>query len=171
MSDLPLNAYVELRQGFESVYDTEVFAGCRGWIRATKKDDYDFEKVYIVWDREHWRYNGQEDVWTFPNHFQLVSTDKDIVEDIHAPASPPSEEEEWEGRIKEYLDLLMDAFDRAAEADGFYLITMRRGYDPDLGIEIIALDPHRGAVDDELQEVSGEAILGFMQEQLRRRDL
>src|SRR5881628_1363731 len=88
MTKIPLNARVALKDGADNVY-IYALAGTEGWVRGFKTDAEGFELVKIEWDKEHWRYNGQPDGWTFADHFYVVG-----------PPSPPQENREPEAEEK-----------------------------------------------------------------------
>ncbi len=163
---------VELLPGREEVYQ-RALAGSRGTIRASKLDDYGFEKVYIEWDKDHWRYNEEPDGWTFASHFKEaegIDLHEDLtgVDDYEVPLIIP---EEGQGdQIGEYLDSMMEAFDKASESDGFYLITMRREIDSDSGQEVIMIDVLRGAADAELDGILDADLFRFVEQEMRRRN-
>lgn len=167
---------VELLPGREEVYQ-RALAGSRGVIRASKVDDYGYEKVYIEWDKDHWRYNGEPNGWTYASHFQVAEDidphATDLVNgDIDIPLTPPvpSSREEREAQINDYVESMMDAFDRASESDGFYLVTVRRGIDPESGQEIVLIEMHRGAVDEEMEGIHHADLFHFVEQEMRRRD-
>lgn len=175
MTDLPPDTYVELLPGFEQVYDFAL-AGTRGWIRDTQEDEYGFEKVYVEWDKNHWRYQGEPDGWTFANHFQEVK-ETELVEpqDVVVPATLDPEmsdddlADQREVQIEKYVNDISEAFDKAADSDGFFLITMRRGWEPQLHMEVIAFDHFLGVADDDLRDIDKADILRFVEEQIRRK--
>ncbi len=167
-NEFPDGSYVELLPGCEEVY-TAAVAGSRGWIRARKDDDYEYGKVYVEWDKEHWRFNGEPDGWTFASHFRLAPEEPDLMG--LSVLSDPAELIDREEEMEQYIDAIASGFDQAAESDGFYLITMKRIYDDELGMEIVFLETHRGAADSNLDMVSEADILRFVEERKRQQGM
>lgn len=138
---IPLHSRVALRGGFEVVYPS-AWAGTEGWIRGQRTDEDGFDQVFIEWDKGHWRYSGESDLWTFANHFRAIGppdlpaeNDPRIAEfldlsDIPAPEPAgercpdcgeihPSQDDDWQV----YFDVLQRASDKAADSDNFVLLT------------------------------------------------
>jgi hypothetical protein len=61
-----------------------------------------------------------------------------------------------------------EGFEEAAGSNGFYLITMRKFWDEEMGAEIVLFNTHRGASDEDLLELPEEELLRFV-EQIKRR--
>ena len=105
MSDISLQKgmKVELVPGAETVYP-RALAGMQGIVRGTKDDDFGFPQAFIEWDKNHWRYNGEQDGWTFASHFRPVENEEPeiIGAEIHdVPATPPRQPtEEEEQRVR-----------------------------------------------------------------------
>jgi hypothetical protein len=58
-------------------------SGSEGWVRK-QSFDHGFPMIYVEWDKEHWTYNGEQDQWTFENHFYPIAkgqnmSDKNMV--------------------------------------------------------------------------------------------
>lgn len=170
--NIEVGSLVELRSGREDVYQRAV-AKSRGIVRAAKEDDFGFPQIYIAWDKDHWRYNGEEDGWTYTDHFTVLR-EPEINELVGAePYDVPNvideEMSEQEERIAEYLDQMMAAFDKASESDAFFLITIRKEVDPDHG-NMMLVDIIKGASDEELDHIPDEELFGFVQREMRRRN-
>lgn len=156
---------VEMLPGMDQVYP-HVNPLSHGLVRAVKEDEFGFQKVYIEWDKEHWRYAGEEDRWTFATHFRpiegedLVQIDDEpiLLKDESSIRIPTSEEYE---KMEEYLDALMVACDKASESDGFYLVTLKREND------FIRLEILGATVDEELMYLSGPDLFKFIEQELR----
>lgn len=173
MSALPIGTYVELIPGRETVYQHAV-AGSRGWVRAVEVDEYDFEKVFIEWDKDHWRYDGELDMWTFADHFMPASKDPDLTEEEleqgEGPCPHCGDYHSLNSEIAEqYIDDIMEAFDQAADSDGFILFAICRERDPDSSQEFFLINTHRGATDPDLSRIPSSEILRFIEEQKRQR--
>lgn len=144
MSDIEIGAKVELLPGRDEVYRYAV-SGSRGIVTKQKIDDYGFPMIYIEWDKDHWRFNGEPDGWTFASHFQVIEDPEpeeefdyefedlgDLLEDITSahgsklgdvcPHCGGIHTEEQE----KYIDAMMSAFDEAADSEGFILLTIKR---------------------------------------------
>lgn len=153
----------------EAVYPN-AFAGSEGWIADTRTDEDGFDWVLVAWDRDHWRYAGEKDIWTFANHFELIDgpqypPDVEPEEPEAQPEPEPVVEEDDEDeelvpcpgcgiphvtakelKWMEYFDSLQDAFERAADSDNFVLITVapRKG-DPDTLAPHVYMQSHTPA--------------------------
>lgn len=168
-----LNKYVELLPDCEQVYARAV-AGSRGTIRACETDDYEFEKVYIEWDKAHWRYNEEPDGWTFASHFKPVEGELQLVGEgaeieSEAPCPDCGHHHPDETHVEKYVDDIMSGFEQAAESDGFLLITMQRRFDPELGAEVVILNTHRGSAIDDLNLIAEADIFRFIEDYKRRK--
>lgn len=174
MSDFETNTYVELLPGCEEVYD-KAMAGSRGWIRMRETDDFGFNKVFIEWDKDHWRYNGEADMWTFSSHFKVAEHYPDLTHpQVDAPVSGPCPDcgefhEGHDDMIDKYLDDIDAAFDQAAESDAFVFISLRREIDPITGFEVFVINTTRGSVDADLSDIPTSDLLRLVQEQKRLR--
>jgi hypothetical protein len=149
MNDIPLHSRVALIDGADNVY-TFALAGTEGWIRERKVDDLGYDLVKIEWDKDHWRYNGQPDGWTFETHFKAIgppevpaekTEDKQEddekeenepqmeivpVGEISLTDAPPADHQ-----IEVYIDTLTEAMDAASESEAFLMIAVRRVPNPE----------------------------------------
>jgi hypothetical protein len=149
MNDIPLHSRVALIDGADNVY-TFALAGTEGWIRERKIDDLGYDLVKIEWDKDHWRYNGQPDGWTFETHFKAIgppevpaekTEDKQEddekeenepqmeivpVGEISLTDAPPADHQ-----IEVYIDTLTEAMDAASESEAFLMIAVRRVPNPE----------------------------------------
>lgn len=137
MSDLiPLNSRVALLEGRESVY-LMALPGTEGWVRDHKEDDDGFDMVAVEWDKDHWRYNGQPDGWTFAEHFKIIGPPIEPKEtkemaDEELPKPGPSDDQ-----IEEFIEQITEAMDSASESEGFFMLTIRRIPNPENPNEIM----------------------------------
>lgn len=138
MTNLPLHARVALKDGADHVY-VYALAGTEGWVRGQKTDDDGFDLVRIEWDKDHWRYNGQQDGWTYADHFYVIG-----------PPSPPQHEQPQEdeeavlpdppaseNEMDAYMQTLTDAMEAASESEGFLLVAVKRIPNPEKPSEIL----------------------------------
>jgi hypothetical protein len=144
MDEIPLHSRVALIDGADSVY-TFALSGTEGWVRGRKVDDFGYDLVKVEWDKEHWRYNGQPDGWTFESHFKIIGPPE-------IPATTEEEEEVEQGeqsqeesigeltlheappadhQIEVYIDTLTEAMDAASESEAFLMIAVRRVPNPE----------------------------------------
>lgn len=143
---IPLHSRVALKPGADSVYQLAV-AGTEGWVRDHKVDDAGFDMVKVEWDKDHWRYNGQPDGWTFAEHFKIIGPpaepkpkelDIEVTfeqkEDEIAQLSDVSDDE-----IEQYIDQLSEATEAASEGEAFLTITIRKMPNPENPNETIYL--------------------------------
>lgn len=132
-NDIELHSRVALVDGADNVY-ANAMAGTEGWVRARKTDDHGFRLVKIEWDKDHWRFNGQSDGWTFESHFKVIGPPllPDEDEEYEQPEvvslqeAPPSDDQ-----MERYIDALTDAMDAASESEAFLTIVVRRIPNPD----------------------------------------
>ena len=113
MEDIDIGVTVELLPGFDEVYRAAT-AGSRGSIKGIKEDDMGFLLVNIEWDKGHWTYAGQNDGWTFANHFAVVVENELICGSDEDPQAKD-----------QYTEAIMDAFDEASESQGFLLVALK----------------------------------------------
>lgn len=125
--NLELDTMVELLDQYSDVYPRSP-TGARGWIRGKRQLSKSDPEIYIEWDKTHWRYQQERDGWTFEHHFKPVQ-DIDLHE-ILADAQRQVESERCPdcGRDhqapQEFLELLMQAQEKALGSDGFFIITL-----------------------------------------------
>lgn len=184
MTNKRTDDYVELKVGCDEVYDL-AWAGTRGWITARQTDEYGFDKVYIEWDTEHWRYDGEPDGWTYATHFKPVESVEPPVEEIEievpkgpelvGPDQAPNAVDSimrgylWEDdRMEGYIDALSNSYERASESDGFILLTMKIAHDPEMG-PVVVYEMSRGSALPALTEIPASAILAFISTQMRQK--
>jgi hypothetical protein len=142
---IDLHSRVALKDGADSVY-AFALAGTEGWVREVKEDEHGFEMVKVEWDKDHWRYNGQPDGWTFASHFKVVGPPEEpaLEEEEEAPLPPgiefiaetpdeismntaPASEEQ----VDRYMEAISEAMEAASESEGFMMIAIRRVPDPE----------------------------------------
>jgi hypothetical protein len=141
MSELiPLNTRVALREGADDVY-LLALPGTEGWVRDHKQDPDGFEMVAVEWDKDHWRYNGQPDGWTFADHFKVIGPpsirrkEVDMSEEFEElPKQGPSDDQ-----IEEYVEQMSQALDAASEAEGFFMLSIKRVPNPNNPGEVMYL--------------------------------
>jgi hypothetical protein len=63
---------VRLREGFDKVYPLS-FSGAEGVIEEYTVDPEGFERIRVRWDRNHWRHNGERDMFTYLGHFEVIA--------------------------------------------------------------------------------------------------
>lgn len=142
MSKIPLHSRVALKDGADTVY-VYALAGTEGWVRGQKEDSDGFELFRIEWDKEHWRYNGQPDGWTFADHFKVIGPpdpvdqeEEDVEEDTTPDAVGMQPVARSENDLDSYMESLSEAFDAASEGEGFVVLAIRRQPNPQNPSEI-----------------------------------
>ena len=141
MNDMrfPLHARVALRPGADTVYLAAV-AGTEGWVRDHKVDSDGFEMVKIEWDKDHWRYNGQPDGWTYAEHFKEIGPPAAPSPEPTPPVEKvpePQDEviaklpEQSDDEVESYIDELSEAMEAASEGEAFMMITVRKAPHPE----------------------------------------
>src|ERR1700692_3942160 len=68
---LPIDSIVELKGDVADIY-TRAYPGSKAIVRKGRIDEDGFSLVYVEWDKDDWRYNGQFDGWTYTNHFKYL---------------------------------------------------------------------------------------------------
>lgn len=146
MSEIPVHSRVALKDGADSVY-LFALAGTEGWVRDHKLDEHGYELVKIEWDKDHWRYNGQSDGWTYKNHFKIIgppnfpkeqteaieeseleatlADELESIGDIDLESSPSDDQ------LAVYVDTLTEATEAASESEAFLMIAVRRVPNPE----------------------------------------
>lgn len=168
MSKLQLGQRVELLPGREDVYDS-VFPASRGVVSGHRKDKYGYELIYIIWDKDHWRYNGEDDIWTLATHFRPVEGEERelIGPEVHeVPAAPPlvmGKEKQIE--MDSYMDALQLAAETASESGAFLFVCVKDDGTGRKGIEVLY-----GIGDPELKDLSIADVLAYAEREMRRRE-
>ena len=141
MNDMkfPLHARVALKPGADEVYLAAV-VGTEGWIRDSKVDGDGFEMVKIEWDKDHWRYQGQPDGWTYADHFNEIGPPSPGTPNPNpqAPAQEKSDDdviaklpEQSEEEVENYIDQLSEAMEACSEGEAFMVITVKKAPHPE----------------------------------------
>lgn len=168
---LEIGQRVELLPGREDVYD-RVYPATPGVVSGTRTDEYGYDQVFIIWDKDHWRYNGEDDLWTFASHFKpLEGKEKELIgTEIHeAPSSPP--QEEWDEptdaelmQMESYLDALENAAGNAAEADAFFFVCLKKDEQGRDSVRLLY-----GIGDPRLKDISIADVFAFAEREMRRK--
>lgn len=67
---------VRLRNDVDpAIYGDYACVGNEGWITGVREDSFGLPEVRVEWDKNHWAYNGIQDSWTFPDHFEIIEDD------------------------------------------------------------------------------------------------
>lgn len=147
---IPVNAIVELTSEAEELYQ-KASAPARAFVKQNQVDEYGFDKVYVEWDRDHWRHNGESDKWAYASHFKVIKL----------PATDDTESEYEEQLISEEEAKLQSAIESAAiiasDGEGFMLISLERDQRGELYPKIVI-----GSSSDEAESVFSEEILPLL---------
>jgi hypothetical protein len=139
--NIEIGSRVELLSDKEKVYKLAV-GGSQGVVTDTKVDE-GFPMVYVEWDKDHWRYEGEPDCWTFESHFKVLEnglfkaldSKEDFLKEIIERAQ---EREDFDDeRIDRFIDRLDEAINLLAESDGFLLISAKKEVHPENPDEIM----------------------------------
>lgn len=193
---IPLNARVALKGEMANMYEYGC-AGNEGWIRGQMKDRWGYPMVKVEWDKDHWAYNGIEDMWTFENHFvpvekdqtKMTQTDEQLFQAFkefmatqrsEAQEEPKEEivverEEELDAEQQKYAEVLKRAFEDAADADGFLIVMISREQHPQNEREMLVpaafeyyLTPEaRVLTEGQLSQVAAQAHTALSLERVR----
>lgn len=141
---------VRLRADRADVYKN-AHAGSEGIVVQHGLDEVgNYPMVYISWDRDNWLVNGEQDMWTFEDHFEPVEKEKvmaekkissteafkqigEILAALKAEEEPTPEPKEKETRSglplsknqDEFMEALTKAIDAASESEAFLVISVR----------------------------------------------
>lgn len=80
----PEGSKVRLKKSRADVYKM-AHAGSEGFIRHRGLDVGDFPMIWIEWDKNTWNYNGEQDMWTFEDHFEPIEEEKTVSEEKLTP--------------------------------------------------------------------------------------
>lgn len=83
----PLHERVRLRNTVDpAIYGDFACVGNEGWIEDEREDRFGLHEVLVKWDINHWAYNGVQNCWAFPEHFETIerpmSTKKEQTADL-----------------------------------------------------------------------------------------
>jgi hypothetical protein len=167
MNEIPVNAKVELLPGRDEVYQFAQ-SGSRGWARKTTVDELGFPMIYVEWDKDHWKYNGEEDGWTFESHFKMIeeppTPPASVATELIQQAQARRDEERCQHcgeehgadvqKASEFLAILEKATQAAAAAEGFFVVTISPEYDPALpGVAIYRPKIFTGLMTDDAADM------------------
>jgi hypothetical protein len=93
---------VKLKDGIdvEPFYGPYARIGQEGIVRKIAYDSYGYPHLFIAWDENEWRWNGQESGWTWATHFEPVD---------RPPVNHAKDNEEFEAKIRQ-IALLIRGF-------------------------------------------------------------
>jgi hypothetical protein len=155
-AQFPIGAKVQLKHEFGDVY-VRAWGGSIGWIKDTKTDQYGFDRVFITWDKNDWRWNNAVDGWTYASHFTLL--------ELPTPTKKPSRRKiplvvppEPDSEMDEYMAELQKAMEAIAGSEGFAIFVAKR--------VPVADEPNQSMVMPEVFAAShsgeADAVLGIM---------
>lgn len=167
---LEIGMRVELLPGREDVYDL-AYPASRGVVRGIREDSYGYAQIYIDWDKDHWRYNGEEDLWTFASHFRPAEGERELigpeVHDVPSALPDPDIPTHAQDTLMEgYMDSLIAAADKASESDAFFFICMKRDEEGRDLIEMV-----HAAADERFKYISIADVFRFAEREMRRRGM
>jgi hypothetical protein len=158
---IPQDARVKLRDGLDDLYlPNGIPVGSEGWIRERSFLPGNFPMVYIQWDKNHWTYSNQDDLWTYESHFEVVDKDKtqvseevevdpklvativaamQAVQGQQSTTVAPDDESKVDSRVEKYMEAMENAANAISEGDAFMAIVLKevevdgnRGYVPQI---------------------------------------
>lgn len=149
---IPANSVVELTTEAESLYQ-KASAPARALVKQCQVDEYGFDKIYVEWDRDYWRHNGESDKWAYASHFNVVKypTLEDEEDEYIADFFVPDEEDAKLQSAIESAALI------ASTGEGFMLISLERDQKGELYPKIVI-----GSSSDEAELVFSEEILPLL---------
>lgn len=116
--------------------------GAKGWVRKHRTDEYDaFQLVWVAWDPNDWRVNGQPDGWYFEKNFESIEDDMALDDDTRKqlaavaeslakiasgddPEPGPEATEASEDDTKAYMAALEQAVEAARGGEAFVLFSV-----------------------------------------------
>lgn len=93
---LQIDQRVRLKHSHAGMYPF-ASGGAEGFVRKESTDKFHYEMVFIEWDKAHWRYEGENDMWTYASHFEPV--EESAVEE-KTPEELFAEFLEWQAKQK-----------------------------------------------------------------------
>jgi hypothetical protein len=121
-----VGSLVKLKGDFAELYN-RACVGSRGIVRFAKTDRDGFPMVFIEWDKDDWRYNGQDDNWTFASHFDLVKAPAKEIK----PRGIKIDERQLDSQIGEYIQEIENAFEEVGDSEGFMVLSVHRMRNPE----------------------------------------
>jgi hypothetical protein len=134
------NSIVALNTSAEGLYKS-ASAPARAFVREAKTDELGYEKIYVEWDRNHWRHGDENDCWAFASHFT-------VLEEPEAGSELPEFDE-----IDKFINAIEQAFETAAGGEGFMLISLERDSYGDLYPKVMI-----STATDEAEQILSEGI-------------
>ncbi len=187
---------VRLKGDRSEVYP-RAFGSSEGIVKRHKEDDLGHHvMIYVEWDKDHWTYNGEEDMWTFEDHFDLVEESMEdekkpdfmdalkMLIEQHNPANDDGESEKVHQDKEEVLDIdkeyseLLDeatARARADDCEAFVVIAVSRkelssANDPVLVPEVFSFYKTRAAgilLESQVSQLAGQSYLELAEDAIR----
>jgi hypothetical protein len=171
-TNLNIGERVELLPGREEVYN-KVYPASPGVVSGLRTDRYGYPQIYIIWDKDHWRYNGEDDLWTFASHFRPIEDEeRELGPEVHeVPSSLPEEEDRIPSSdqirsMEYYMDALMTAADRASESDAFFFICLKQNDKGQNGLEML-----HAIADERYRNISIADVFALAEREMRRRGM
>lgn len=132
--EIPLHARIALKEGLEGFYP-QTLPRSEGWVRGYRIDDDGFEQVKVEWDKDHWRYRGAEDGWTYAEHFSVIGDPIPPTEELEVSDQSiqpePEESGPSEEQIEQFIETMTEAMEAASESESFIVITVKRVPNPE----------------------------------------
>ncbi len=147
MAEFHKDQRVRLKNQPADIY-RRAYGGSEGIVRKTKKDEFGYPMIYIEWDKNHWTYNGEEDMWTFADHFDPVeriemprddSNDSKLIKDLinfldkyqknqgqDNTEANPEEDQERRERRQVYAETVQEAFEKVVDGEAFLMVCVER---------------------------------------------
>lgn len=133
---------VRLKHDVAELY-RRAFGGSEGFVRGRKKDSVGFPMILVEWDKDHWTYNGEEDMWTFEEHFEAVeeltmpsiNNDDDNLADAlinflknwkDESGEPDHEDDSHEDTEQQYYATAREATESVEDGEAFMIFTVKR---------------------------------------------
>jgi hypothetical protein len=128
---------VELAVGFDHLYNPFALVGAKGVVKDTRTME-GHPHIYIVWDKDDWRYNGMPDGWTYASHFKATHLyaagkvdNESLIVEMVAKANadrlcPHCGEDHSNDRNAKYLEEAVKAEESIVGGDAFMVFTAKR---------------------------------------------
>lgn len=111
---LPLNTPIRLKGEYPGVYNLAPEGGV-GYARK-RAEDNGYSMIYVEWDKSHWSYSGEQDMWTFEEHFELVDKEEEMSEPDKRKL-PPGLRDEMQEMLEEILEQYGSGEEEEEKAD------------------------------------------------------
>lgn len=137
-----------------------VYGGSPGVVKKSREDHLGYPIVYIVWDKDDWKYNSQPD-GTYPaDHFEIIEDDFNVSEELMSSKDKSPGDKELLDFVLKSMGVPRDAVEQAysdisedeefggrgidriaekmADSDGFIAVVVEKSDDDSSHVSVYA---------------------------------